>query len=529
MAAELGRPLVAALSRHAQSLLLTAAGSLLFLFCGAPILRLIAELPFAGSAALDVLATPRAWILLARSLLLATAVTTVSLCIGVPLGALVARSDLLGRRLLWILHAFPMFLPPFLMALGWFDLLGREGALGNATTTGLLFSEVGLIAVLALTFSPIVTSLVALALAGIDASLEEAARTMARPWRVATRILLPAVRPAIALAAIIVFSLAVSELGVPLFLRVDVYPAAVFARLGGMAYEPGEAVALALPLLVVAVVLLLVERRLVGKHTLSLAGLRGMARMPLPLGRWKPAMNVGCWGLAILGLLPLCALATRAVRRNAFGQLGNWLGAAPWTSVGTAFIAASIIAALSLVIGHAFARRLRGATLLDALALLTFVTPAAVLGIGVVALWNHPATSALYGSGTILVIGYVARYGVVGIRTAASVLGQSPVHLEDAAATTGANAWRRLTRIVLPINARGMAAAWLLAMVFCLRDLDSAVLFYPAGREPLPVRIFTLDANGPGGVVAALAITHVLLTAVVLTGGWLLLLRRRLR
>jgi iron(III) transport system permease protein len=77
--------------------------------------------------------------------------------------------------------------------------------------------------------------------------------------------------------------------------------------------------------------------------------------------------------------------------------------------------------------------------------------------------------------------------------------------------------------VVLPLHARGIGLAWLLAFVLCLRDLDLPVLYYPAGGEPLTVRIFTLEANAPETVVAALAVTHVALTAaVVAAGGWLL-------
>src|SRR5690606_8108733 len=151
----------------------------------------------------------------------------------------------------------------------------------------LFFSEVGLVFVLGATFAPIVTSLVALGVMGVDASLEEAARLVARPWRVATRILLPAASPAIALSAIVVFSLALSELGVPMFLRVDVFPGAVFARLGGVDYAPGEAFALALPLIPVAALLLLLERRFVGRRSYAVLGLRSGARAPLPLRRFR--------------------------------------------------------------------------------------------------------------------------------------------------------------------------------------------------------------------------------------------------
>jgi len=419
-----------------------------------------------------------------------------------------------------------MFLPPFLLALGWFQLVGREGFLGTEVTDRLLFSQVGLVAVLSLTFSPVVTSMVALALLGMDASLEEAARVFAGPWRVGTRILLPAARPTLALAAIVVFALTISELGVPMFLRVDVFPAAVFARLGGIQYAPGEAFALVLPLMPLALGLLLLERRLVGAGSFAVAGLRGMSRAPIPLGNWRPALATASWSVAVAGALPLVALALRAARGGGFGNLPQWIGQAPWTSLGTAVIAATAIAAVGLVLGHGAARGVRGASLLDAMAVLAFVTPAPVLGVGLIAVWNRPATRALYASAAILVIGYTARYAVVGIRAVASVVLQSAVHLEEAAAAAGARFWRRLIRIILPVNLRGVAAGWLLAVVFCLRDFETAVLYYPPGGEPLPVRIFTLEANGPPPVVAALAVAHALMTALVLVAGVLLLPRR---
>lgn len=526
MAEAVGGSLRRALRRSEQPLLLAVAGVILFVFSALPLARLLAEIATAGGSALGVLAAARPWLLLVHSLLLASAVTACTFVIGGPMGFLIARADLPGRRALWILHAFPMFLPPFILAIGWFHLFGREGLLGTEMTARLLFSEFGLVAILALTFSPVVTSLVALALLGMDASFEEAARVVARPWRVAMRILLPAARPAFTLAAIAVFALTVSELGVPMFLRVDVFPAAVFARLGGMSYTPGEAFALALPLIPIALGLLVIERRLAGARSFAVAGLRGMSRSPLPLGFWRPALTVVCWGTALIGVLPIGALAHRAALGGGFGSLPRWMGQVPWTSLGTAAVAATIITALGLALGHGAARRLRGASVLDAVAVLAFVTPASVLGVGLIAVWNGPATHVLYGSVAILVIGYTARYAVVGIRAVAAVILQSPVHLEEAAAAAGAGFWRRLIRIVLPVNLKGVTAAWLLALVFCLRDFETAVLYYPPGREPLPVRIFTLEANGPGAVVAALALTQVLLTGMALAGGILLVSRK---
>jgi len=514
------------LRRREQGIVLAVAGLVLCVAALLPLVALAAELLSVGTDGLRLWAERRTWVLLGRSLLLSGVVTAVALAIGIPLGVLFGRTDVPGRHLAWLLHAFPMFLPPFLLALGWFHLFGRQGFLGGDATARVLFSEFGLIALLGLTFAPAVTSLVALGVLGVDPSLEEAARTTARPWRVATRILLPAAWPAVALAAVVVSALAFSELGVPMFLRVEVFQTAVFARLGGVDYAPGEAIALLLPLVPVSIALLGLEAWLAGRRSFEVLGMRVRSRLPLPLRRWRLPASIVCWLAALFSIAPVLSLAARAAWGGGFRAASQWLRLAPINGLIAATASACIILFVGVVVGHAVARRSRAARWFDALAVLAFVTPASVLGVGIIAVWNRTATQIVYGTLAILVVGFVARYSVVGVRVFASVVAQTPAHLEAAAAAAGVGYGRRLARIVLPLGARGAAFAWLLAFVFCLRDLETAVLYYPPGREPLTVRIFTLEANGPEPVVAALGVLHVGITATVAAVGFLLLRRK---
>ncbi len=62
--------------------------------------------------------------------------------------------------------------------------------------------------------------------------------------------------------------------------------------------------------------------------------------------------------------------------------------------------------------------------------------------------------------------------------------------------------------------------------MFCLRDLETAALLYPAGQEPLTVWI-TLETNGPPAVVAALSCVQIGMTATVVATGSAFLLRGR--
>jgi len=483
---------------------------------GALFARFGAQLAAGDAAELALLGSARPWGLLAVSLARAACVTACALGIGVPLGVLIARGDAPGRRLAFALHLLPGFLPPYLLALGWFHLMGRTGLLGSERGSSILFSEVGAVAVLTLALAPLATALTALGVWGIDASLEEAARVLAAPARVLARIVLPAAAPGIAFAAILIFALALSEVGVPMFLRVDAYPAAVLARLGGIDFAPAEAVELVFPLGIVALALLALDRRLVTSRDHAVLGLRGASRAPLPLGAWRlPAAGVGLLA-ALLAIAPILALGIVATRGGGFAGASQWIGGSFAVSLLAAACAATAIVALGVPLAHALVRRRPGASLADGLAILAFVTPAAVLGVGLIETWNRPSTAWVYGSLAIVVVGFVARYAAVGLRTNASVFAQSSVRLEESAAVLGGSYLRRLVGLLVPLHARGLLGAWLLTLVFCLRDLESAILTYPAGGAPLTVRIFTLEANGPEPVVAALACVQVGLIASAL-------------
>lgn len=480
----------------------------------------LAVLPPLGAVALELsrargalalLSDARLWALCGRSVGLAGVVTLLALAAGVPLGVLFARARIPWRRTLFALHVCVAFLPPFLPALGWFHVFGQEGLLGGPGTSRILFGPVGLVLVLAACFTPVVTALTALGVSGVDPSLEEAGRIVAGPVRVAAGILVPAARPAIVLGAVVVFALAFSELGVPMFLRVDVYPAVAFSRLGGMDFAPGEAAVLGLPLVALALVLLWLERRFAGRRAISTLGHRRVDRPPLFTGAARRLAAALAALAAISSMAPLFALAGVA-RGTSVGEIGTWLGTAPLNGLIAATAAAGTSTAVALVAGHALARGERAGVLIDGLSVLAFLLPSSILGVGLISAWNRPATNWVYATAAILVVGYVARYTAVATRVFASTVVQIPESLEQAARVVGSGYSRRLLSIVAALGRTGLGGAFALAFVFCLRDLEMAALFYPPGGEPLTVRIFTLEANGPPSVVAALALVHVLVT-----------------
>jgi iron(III) transport system permease protein len=469
-----------------------------------------------ASDAFRLLVSARLWGSLGRSVLLSAAVTAASVAVGVPLGVLLARARLPFLKFFIASHLAVAFLPPFLPALGWFHIFGREGLLGGDLTSRVLFSEAGAIGVMTSCFTPIVTALTGLGISGVDGSLEEAGRISLGKFRTAAWVLVPCAAPAISLAALVVFALAFSELGVPMFLGVDVYPTVVFARLGGMDFAPGEAAVFMLPLVAMALVLAGLERRFAGGRALSAIG--GMRRSERPLFPFRVGLFILPLLATAVSLAPIAALLTAADVDGGGAELLGWVGDTPFNSSISSATAAALMTCVAVVLGRELTGRSVVGAWSDGLCTLAFVMPSSVLGVGLVAAWNRESTAWLYGTFTVLVLGFVARYSAVAIRTHAAVLAQVPASLDDAARVAGVSYIGRLG-LGLRMTARGAAGTFLLALIFALRDLETAVMYYPPGGQPLTVRIFTLEANGPPHVVAALALLQVALTLSALALG----------
>src|SRR3546814_15138222 len=107
---------------------------------------------------------------------------------------------------------------------------------------------------------------------------------------------------------------------------------------------------------------------------------------------------------------------------------------------------------------------------LDIVAFAAFLAPPALLGVGLVALWNRPETGWLYGSWLIIALGYVGRYAAIGVRAFAAACAQLTATIEDAARVLGAGYGWRLARIVVRDHGRRFSGVRRLAQLYWPRD-----------------------------------------------------------
>jgi iron(III) transport system permease protein len=310
-------------------------------------------------------------------------------------------------------------------------------------------------------------------------------------------------------------------------------------------------VATALPL--IAMTLLALVPALALRRRGAMASLASGFRQPAPLrlGAWRwPALAFALLALALGAIVPLMRLAWESANmpRHAaeLGVASAEAWRAGWTTARASFARAlelargdlrnsllfSLGAALAsvplgLVLGHAIERSRRGAgRALELAALLPLASPAILFGIGVIVLWNHDATGALYDAPAMGVLLLVGRFAVFAVLISSGATAALDPRLEEAAQLAGAGPARRLTAIVAPCLRGALAGGFVLVFVLAMRDLDAAILL-PALNKTAIFRAYNMIHFGRDAHVAALCL--LLVFAVALPALlWSLFARKRL-
>jgi iron(III) transport system permease protein len=464
------------------------------------------------------------WTPMGHSLTLASLTAGFAMVLGVPLGLLFGKSNLPFRRAFAVLFSIPLLIPPYILAVSWVNLLARDGLLARTLpgSAGLLserlFGLPGCVWVLVCTFTPVVMILTMVFLLAVSPRLEEAGQLSARWPGILRHITLPIIMPGMLFGGILVFLLALGEVGVPMFLRYLVFPVETLTQFSAF-YDFGAAAAAATPLLGITLAVLALERVYLREKTYRLQPITTGTRMLLvSLGHWRaPALlAVGLLASAMVAL-PLLALIVASLSPLAYPEAWSKAADSLGRSLIFAVLGASLLTMFGFFCGYLIHHRaLRFWRAVDTVTLLLFTLPGTVIGVGLIALWNRPATSFVYASAAIVIVAYLAQYTALTSRIMLATLRNVPQSLEEAAQMTGAPWLARIRHVVVPAALPGVIAAWLIGFIFCLRDLGASMLVYPPGQDTLPVRIYTLMANGAPNFIAALCVILVSVTLVSL-------------
>jgi iron(III) transport system permease protein len=463
-----------------------------------------------------------------------------SVLIGVPLAWAVSRTNVPCKKLIRITATLSYLSPPFLTAIAFVNLFSPNAGLLNTFFRDVLdlpwltfniFSMKGLVLVTVIHTFPFVFLLAESALQGVDASYEQAAQILgASKWRTALVITGPLVMPAILSGTLIAFVNSIALFGSQAIIGLPARIVTLPTRIYSLFHYPPEyglASALSLIFVLLTVTALFLQRSFLAKR--SYVTLGGKASRPqlvdLGPGRW---LLVGFAAAVFIVAIAAPYTALIAVSLSKSWGLAFWKGLtlanykfvlfdydvtrrAIFNSLILATAAATIAVMIGAVIGWMDLRtKLPGRRLLDYVSLIPLGLPGIVMAVALIQFWLAMPI-ALYGTLTILLLAYVARYIPLGVRAANASLRQLDPSLEESARILGASWGATMREVTLPLIRPGLFAGWLLIFVPAIQELSASILLFSSSSITLAVAVYNLYETGYTEPVAALAIVNVLI------------------
>jgi iron(III) transport system permease protein len=490
---------------------------------------------------------PDEWHALWASLWISLATVTLAAAIGVPLAFLFERAEFPGRRTLGALVALPVVLPPLVGVVAFLFLYGESGFLSRAVQAALrlesppwrLSGPGAILLVHAYSMYVYFYLFTRAGLARLDgAYLEAAASLGAGRARTFVRVTLPLLSPVLFAAALLTFMTSLASFSAPYIFggtfRV-LTTQILFSRLNGdLAMAMVETTVLAATALAG---LFLLQRSEARARPGAAAGVRGLAPSRRRLGSSRFLVAGAGWIFAVFLLLPHATLLLVSLVPTGTWtyqalppvlDLSNYrsLLAEPerlrpianslWMAVVST---AAALAAGFLCAWLAVTRRSRWRSWLETLIGVPWALPGTVFAVSLAAMFsrNAPWTGrfVLVGTAAILPLAYFIRSLPLTGRAALAGLRQLDPALEEAGASLGAGAWRRLWRITLPLLRPALAAGASLAFLTALGDFVVSIVLYTFQTRPISIEILSSLRMQEMGAAAAYGILLAALSAAV--------------
>ncbi|HWB35516.1 MAG TPA: iron ABC transporter permease [Rugosimonospora sp.] len=469
---------------------------------------------------------------------------------GIFLAWAVERTDARIRWFAGVLPILPLVVPPIGSVIGYTLLLSPRSGLANRGLRALLGmhgegpinvnSMLGLIIVSSINMVPSCYLVLSAAFRQLDGSLDEASRVCgAGPGRTALRVTLPAIRPALASAALIVGIMTIGMFAFPMIIgtgaRITVASVFIFRQFSNYPGNPGAAISFGLLVLVLVEGAVLVQNRLLraSRHALVAGKQGGGQRLRLGVWKWPVRVLMIAYLLAVvapvvgllIGSLQPFIGAPLSLHTLGFEQFHTVLGDSVVTRAVTNSVVLGLIAAgVAMCLASGFAFSARGARgflglLPMRLAFLPSAIPHVVLASAFLIAFSREPFS-LYGTKTLLVIAYAVMYMPQAVSAASAAVSQVSPELSEASRVSGAGPLRTAVRVVLPQVAAGLLAGVIIVFSLSTHEVTASSLLAGVGNPVSGQVAVDYYSTGLFSEVAVLALIMVVIAAVVVTAAF---------
>ena len=525
----------------------------LVIFQVLPLLYLIYRSFFAdGSFSLEgfkrIYSYPLNWTCLKNTLITAGLAMVFGVLLAFPLAWLVGRTNLYGKKFFRTLFVMTYMVPPYVGAMAWLRLLNPTVGTLNTLIMSIfrlesapfnIYSIGGLVWVLTTCYYPYAFITISRAMEKMDPSLEEASRISgASPFKTLMTVTLPLMLPSIVAAALLVFVAAASCYGIPSIIGAPGQIYTVTTRIVDYVYigsQEGltDATNLAVFLMAIALIVLYVSNFVVGKREYITVSGKSTRPNIVDLGKWRIPITVVVSLFAIVVVaIPFATVFMTSFTMNmgkSIFETGNitfkyWhtiltrksiLGSGQNSLISAAW-AASLGMIICLIMAYLLKRtNVKGKGVPDFLITVGSGSPSVVIALALIMTMSGRFGINVYNTMFIMVVAYMIKYMMMGMRTVVSAFSQISPSLEEAAQISGSGWIRRLKDVVFPLIVPSIVAGWFLIFMPCFYELTMSNLLYSNNTKTLGVELFTYQTYHSQQTASALA-SGILIMVIVL-------------
>ncbi|NLC32655.1 MAG: iron ABC transporter permease [Clostridiales bacterium] len=444
--------------------------------------------------------------------------------IAFPLAWLVGRTNLIGKKFFRHLFVLTYMVPPYVGAMAWLRLLNPNVGSINVilrTLLGLksavgplnIYSMGGMVWVLTTFFYPYAFITISRAMEKMDPSLEEASRISgASPFLTLLKVTLPIMTPSLIAGALLVFVSAASAYGIPSIVgapgRVHTVTTRIIEYYGRGTQGLNDAIGLSVFLMTLALLILYISDFVLAKKQYITVSGKSTRPNIVDLRTWRIPLTiiVGLFAFLVV-LLPFATILTTSLKIDVGKSLmaaGNftlhqWTNifsrSETMTSLKNSFIYASVSATVGILVAITMSylmqrTTIRGRKLPDFLITLGSGSPSVVIALGLIMSMQGRFGVNIYNTAYILIVAYLVKYMMMGMRTVTSAISQIHVSLEESSQVSGASWITTMRKVTGPLIFPSIAAGWFLIFIPCFYELAMTTLLYSNSTKTIGFQLY---------------------------------------
>jgi iron(III) transport system permease protein len=462
-------------------------------------------------------------------------VTLITIPLAFCFAYALTRSCMPFKSLFRGITLIPLLAPSLLSAISliyWFGNQGVAKGLIHALGIPEIYGAAGIVIGECFAVFPHALMILVTALSLSDARLYEAADAMGTgAARKFFTITLPGAKYGLISAALVVFTLVITDFGIPKVIggNFNVLATDVFKLvIGQQDFAKGAVVAM---LLLAPAVLTFAVDHYVSRRQTAMLTARAVPYRPKASPVFDALMTLYCIVIAllVLAMLGMAVFASFATfwPYNLAPSLNHYIMGLVDAEVGVAFVNSLKMAAATAVFGTVIV--FCGAYLLEKtpgagplrvvvrlLAMLPMAVPGLVLGLGYIFFFNEPGNplNGLYHTVTLLTVCTIAHFYTTGHLTAVTALKSIDGEFESVSASLKVPFFKTFWKVTVPICTPALVDIARYFFVNAMTTISAVVFLYSPETKVASIAILNLDEAGEIGAAAAMAVMIAAASAV---------------